>query len=43
VVLAEAGWASGVLLGWLIYQGLLALIRHSATVSLPRSSCRPSR
>jgi hypothetical protein len=36
VVLAVAGWASGVLLGWLIYQGLLALIRHSATVSLPQ-------
>ena len=36
VVLAVAGWASGVLLSWLIYQGLLALIRHSATVSLPQ-------
>ena len=36
VVLAVTGWASGVLLGWLIYQGLLAFIRHSATVSLPQ-------
>ena len=36
VVLAVAGWASGVLLSWLIYQGLLALIRHSDTVSLPQ-------
>jgi predicted lysophospholipase L1 biosynthesis ABC-type transport system permease subunit len=36
VVLAVAGWSSGVLLGWLIYQGLLGLIRHSATVSLPQ-------
>jgi ABC-type lipoprotein release transport system permease subunit len=43
MVLAVAGWASGVLLGWLIYQGLLALIRHSATVSLPRNACRSSR
>ena len=43
VVLAVAGWPSGVLLGWLIYQGLLALLRHSATISLPRSSCRSSR
>jgi putative ABC transport system permease protein len=36
VVLAVAGWAFGVLLGWLIYQGLLALIRHNAEVSLPQ-------
>jgi len=36
VIPAVAGWPSGVLLGWLIYQGLLALIRHSATVSLPQ-------
>lgn len=36
VVLAVAGWAFGVLLGWLIYQGLLALFLHSANLSLPQ-------
>jgi putative ABC transport system permease protein len=35
VILAVTGWALGVLLGWLIYQGLLALLRHNAGVSLP--------
>jgi len=35
VVLAAVGWAFGVLLGWLIYQGLLALILHDAGVALP--------
>src|SRR5450755_2432715 len=35
VVLATAGWAFGVLLGWLIYQGLLALLLHNADVTLP--------
>jgi putative ABC transport system permease protein len=35
VALAGAGWACGTLLGWLVYQGLLALIRHSAAISLP--------
>jgi putative ABC transport system permease protein len=36
VVLAVVGWAFGVLLGWLIYQGLLALFLHSANLSLPQ-------
>jgi putative ABC transport system permease protein len=36
VVLAVAGWAFGVLLGWLIYQGLLTLIRHNVDLSLPQ-------
>jgi putative ABC transport system permease protein len=35
VVLAAAGWAFGVLLGWLIYQGLLALLQHTAGITLP--------
>jgi putative ABC transport system permease protein len=35
VVLAAGGWAFGVLLGWLIYQGLLALFQHDADVTLP--------
>jgi putative ABC transport system permease protein len=36
VVLAVAGWASGVLAGWLIYQGLLTLIRREVDLSLPQ-------
>ena len=36
VVLAVLGWAFGVLLGWLIYQGLLALLLHNAGISLPQ-------
>ncbi len=36
VVLAAVGWAFGVLLGWLMYQGLLALIRHDVGISLPQ-------
>jgi putative ABC transport system permease protein len=36
VVLGVAGWAFGVLLGWLIYQGLLALFLHDAHVTLPQ-------
>ncbi|MCW2905935.1 MAG: transporter permease [Actinomycetia bacterium] len=36
VVLAVAGWAFGVLLGWLIYQGLLTLLLHDASISLPQ-------
>jgi putative ABC transport system permease protein len=36
MVLAAAGWAFGVLLGWLIYQGLLALLLHDAALSLPQ-------
>jgi putative ABC transport system permease protein len=35
VVLAAAGWAFGVLLGWLMYQGLLALFLHNVDVTLP--------
>jgi len=36
VVLAVASWASGILAGWLLYQGLLALLLHNADVSLPQ-------
>jgi putative ABC transport system permease protein len=36
LVLAAVGWAFGVLLGWLIYQGLLALVRHEVSVGLPQ-------
>jgi putative ABC transport system permease protein len=36
VVLASVGWAFGVLLGWLIYEGLLTLLLHNAAVSLPQ-------
>jgi putative ABC transport system permease protein len=35
VVLAAVGWAFGVLLGWLMYQGLLALFLHNVDVTLP--------
>ena len=35
VVLAAVGWAFGVLLGWLLYQGLLALFLHNVDVTLP--------
>jgi putative ABC transport system permease protein len=35
VILAAVGWAFGVLLGWLIYQGLLALLLHNASIALP--------
>ena len=35
VVLAAVGWALGVLLGWLMYQGLLALFLHNVDVTLP--------
>ncbi len=35
-VLAVAGWVCGVLLGWLIYEGLLALLFHNVEVSLPQ-------
>jgi putative ABC transport system permease protein len=35
LVLAAAGWALGVLVGWLIYQGLLALVRHQVNLGLP--------
>jgi putative ABC transport system permease protein len=36
VVLAVAGWAVGILLGWLIYEGLLILVRHDADLALPQ-------
>ncbi|HEY6313945.1 MAG TPA: FtsX-like permease family protein [Streptosporangiaceae bacterium] len=36
MMLAVAGWAFGVLLGWLIYQGLLTLLLHDAALSLPQ-------
>ncbi len=36
VALAVVGWAFGVLVGWLIYEGLLALLLHNAAVSLPQ-------
>jgi putative ABC transport system permease protein len=36
VALAAVGWAFGVLLGWLIYEALLALLLHNAALSLPQ-------
>ena len=36
VLLAAAGWAFGVLIGWLIYQGLLALVARYVDLSLPQ-------
>ncbi len=36
VVLAVVGWAFGVLLGWLAYQGLLVLLLHDVNVTLPQ-------
>ena len=36
VLLAAVGWAFGVLLGWLIYQGLLALVRRNVDLALPQ-------
>jgi putative ABC transport system permease protein len=36
VVLTLAGWAVGILLGWLIYEGLLILVRHDADLILPQ-------
>jgi putative ABC transport system permease protein len=36
MILAVAGWAVGVLLGWLIYQGLLTLLLHDAALGLPQ-------
>jgi predicted lysophospholipase L1 biosynthesis ABC-type transport system permease subunit len=35
VLLAAVGWAFGVLTGWLIYQGLPALITRYVDLSLP--------
>jgi hypothetical protein len=36
VVLAAAGWAVAVPLGWLMYQGLRALVLHNSDLSLPQ-------
>ena len=36
VVLTLAGWAAGIPLGWLIYEGLLILVRHDADLVLPQ-------
>jgi putative ABC transport system permease protein len=36
VVLAVIGWVFGVLLGWLIYEGLLALVIHNVAITLPQ-------
>ena len=36
VLLAVAGWVVGILVGWLIYQGLIAVIRHEASLTLPQ-------
>jgi len=36
VVLAVVGWAFGVLLGWLIYEGLVTLLLHEADLSVPQ-------
>ena len=43
VAVTLAGWAPGILLGWLIYQGLLALVRHEADLSLPQEFPPASR
>lgn len=36
VALAAVGWAFGVLLGWLLYLGLLALLLHNVDIRLPQ-------
>ena len=36
VALAVVGWVLGVLLGWLMYQGLLALLLRNVDISLPQ-------
>jgi ABC-type antimicrobial peptide transport system permease subunit len=36
VPLAAVGWAFGVLIGWLIYRGLLALVARYVDLSLPQ-------
>ena len=36
VALAVVGWAFGVLVGWLLYEGLLTLLLHNADISLPQ-------
>jgi hypothetical protein len=40
VALAVAGWVIGILLGWLIYEGLLALVLRGLSLSLPQD-CPP--
>jgi len=32
---SSIGVVMGILLGWLVYQGLLALVRHEAAISFP--------
>jgi putative ABC transport system permease protein len=36
VTLALAGWVVGIGVGWLIYQGLIALVRHYVHLALPQ-------
>jgi putative ABC transport system permease protein len=36
VALATAGWVVAIPLGWLMYQGLLALVLHNSDISLPQ-------
>jgi putative ABC transport system permease protein len=36
VTLAFAGWVVGIAAGWLIYQGLIALVRHVVSLTLPQ-------
>jgi putative ABC transport system permease protein len=36
VALGVVGWAFGVLVGWLLYEGLLTLLLHNADISLPQ-------
>jgi len=36
VVLTLVGWVVGILLGWLIYEGMLSLVRHEADLFLPQ-------
>jgi len=36
VTLAFAGWLAGIAVGWLIYQGLIALVQHYLSQTLPQ-------
>jgi ABC-type antimicrobial peptide transport system permease subunit len=36
VTLAAVGWAFGIGVGWLLYEGLLMLLLHNADLSLPQ-------
>jgi putative ABC transport system permease protein len=36
VTLAFAGWVAGIAVGWLIYQGLIALVHHYLSFTLPQ-------